>query len=210
MSSIKDLWWAKHRPPSDPTHLSFKNKAVLVMGANSGLGYEAAVKHAEKGEHAKSEMIRRAGCQPDAILILTLNAAAPGGLHVAQLAAGVATLGFEQSSEGDKSALQVNVLSTALLTLLLLPKMREIAVASAPDSSFVPHMSFVHSIASMEYFALRRTVEEGSRTLISDTSSGRESYGKLSELLESERGTELFRQTWEEILRKHVPDSALL
>jgi NAD(P)-dependent dehydrogenase (short-subunit alcohol dehydrogenase family) len=47
-------------------------------------------------------------------------------------------------------ALQVSVLSTALLALLLLPKLRETAAATGPDG-FVPHMTLEYgSIAHLE------------------------------------------------------------
>ncbi|KAK4157708.1 hypothetical protein C8A00DRAFT_29392 [Chaetomidium leptoderma] len=41
-------WGVKH-PPADPT-VSFAGKTVLVTGANTGLGLEAAVKYATLGD----------------------------------------------------------------------------------------------------------------------------------------------------------------
>lgn len=87
MSSFSALWHAKYNPPSDHVHLSFKDQTVLVTGANSGHGHEAAVKNAshgasrlvlsvrtpEKGEQAKTEIIRRTACSPSIFTILTLD-----------------------------------------------------------------------------------------------------------------------------------------
>lgn len=177
MSSTEDLWWAARHPPVEPHNLSFQNKAVLVTGANSGLGHAAAIKYAAlganplilavrsqgKGEQAKSDIIRATQCSPDIFMIEVLEMTSFDSvrefadrvrsrvpcLHVVQLAAGISTPTFLRSPEGYEMALQVNVLSTALLALLLLPKLRETAAGSSEDG-FIPHMSFVNSIAHLE------------------------------------------------------------
>jgi NAD(P)-dependent dehydrogenase (short-subunit alcohol dehydrogenase family) len=325
MSSPKELWWAARNPPADPQNLDFKDKAVLVTGANSGLGHAAAIKYAalganplilavrsqQKGEQAKADIIRATKCRPDIFVIEILelttlasvkefadrvNARVPH-LHVVQLAAGISTPSFDKSADGYEMGLQVNVLSTTLLALLLLPKLRETAAATAaaPDG-FVPHMSFVNSIAHLEvkpewiadgesllqrmqnaskfdkvsqyyliklagmfvvrglvervgserlvinatcpgmcktnmgrnhplverifmavfYVFLGRSAEQGSRSMVSATGLGPESHGKFwvndkylppSQFMDSERGNELYRETWNEILdilRSHV------
>lgn len=48
-----------------------------------------------------------------------------------------------RAPDGFETTLEVNVLSQALLALLLLPKMRATATA-ASDASFAPHLSFLH------------------------------------------------------------------
>jgi NAD(P)-dependent dehydrogenase (short-subunit alcohol dehydrogenase family) len=69
------MYWAAHHPPADPV-VSFVGKTILVTGANTGLGFQAAVKYAalgasslilaarslQKGEAAKNEIVRRTGC----------------------------------------------------------------------------------------------------------------------------------------------------
>ena len=66
--------WSVKNPPADPA-VSFTGKTVLVTGSNVGLGYEAAIKYAQKGasklilavrsvdkgEQAKSEIIEKTG-----------------------------------------------------------------------------------------------------------------------------------------------------
>ncbi|OTA98851.1 hypothetical protein M426DRAFT_17012 [Hypoxylon sp. CI-4A] len=114
---------------------------VLVTGANSGLGLAAAIKYAaqgastlvlgvrnrEKGESAKAAII----CLPSR------------RLHVVQLARGVTKLNYETTVDGNESSLQINALSPALLSLLLLPKLRA-AAAGLADGGLC-HMSFVNS-----------------------------------------------------------------
>jgi NAD(P)-dependent dehydrogenase (short-subunit alcohol dehydrogenase family) len=176
---ISQLWWAARNPPADPRHLDFKNKAVLVTGANSGLGHAAAIKYAalgadplilavrsqQKGDEAKADIIRATKCSPNIFVVEVLELTTFASvrefvnrlnanprvqrLHVVQLAAGVSMPSFTKSPNGYEMALQVNVLSTALLALLLLPKLRETAAAEGPDG-FAPHMSFVNSIAHLE------------------------------------------------------------
>lgn len=150
-----------------------------LVGANSGLGHEAAVKYAAlganplilvvrtqaKGEQAKAEIIRCTKCPAEIFIIETVDLAdlasvkALGDrlaahprvpqIHVAQLAAGVAQWQYESSPDGYEVTVSVNVLSQALLAMLLQPKMRAAAAAPGPDG-FVPHLSFLHSIAGFE------------------------------------------------------------
>lgn len=169
--SLKQLYNDARNPPADPTHLSFKNKTVLVTGANTGLGYQAALKYAalgasrlilavrshEKGEAAKATIVRETKCAPDSIQVMTvdlslfssvkefvnrLNQQVPY-LHVALLCAGVAKPTYVKGPEGYEISTQVNVLSTALMALLLLPKLRETA-----SSGVIPHLCFVNSQSS--------------------------------------------------------------
>ncbi|GAM44067.1 short-chain dehydrogenase [Talaromyces pinophilus] len=150
----------------DPLRTSptcFAGKTVLVTGANTGLGFEAALKsfglHAkhvilgvrdvEKGEQAKqrilqtmpqiplslSETTRDGNPTSQRISVRKLDmsdydsihnfvnelAAKDGPLDVAILNAGVFGVKYEPLSKyGWENDLQVNVLSTALLSLLLL------------------------------------------------------------------------------------------
>ncbi|KAK9769965.1 putative Short-chain dehydrogenase [Seiridium cardinale] len=171
-----DLWRAARNPQADPTNLSFTGKAVLVTGANSGLGLAAAIKYAaqgasplilgvrspEKGERAKAAITKAARVQENIFVVLTVDLASFASvrafaravservprLHVVQLAGGVAKVNYEPTADGYESALQVNVLSPGILGLLLLPKLRETA-ASLPGSESV-HMSFVNGVAHQE------------------------------------------------------------
>ncbi|KAI1144771.1 hypothetical protein F4825DRAFT_310622 [Nemania diffusa] len=182
MSSFKEMYAGARNPPADPKTLSFKNKAVLVTGANSGLGHQAAIKYAaagasplilgvrtrEKGEQARAAILRATSCDPGVLVIETVDLATLASvrafagrvakrcpvLHVVQLAAGVAMFDYVKSPDGFEMTLQVNVLSTALMALLLLPSVSAAAAASSPDSpdknDAHPHISFLSSQAAFE------------------------------------------------------------
>lgn len=136
-----------------------------ALGANPLI---LVVRTEAKGEQAKADIIRRTKCSADIFIIETVDltdlksvrglgdrlAAHPEvqQLHVAQLAAGVVQWQYERSPDGYEVTLAVNVLSQALLAILLQPMMRAAAAAATPDG-FVPHLSFLHSIAGFEVTA---------------------------------------------------------
>ncbi|KAF5007618.1 hypothetical protein FDECE_6051 [Fusarium decemcellulare] len=316
-NQLKHLYWQAKNPPKDPD-TSYKGKTVLVTGANTGIGYHAAVKFAalgaspliigvrtqEKGDATKASIIRETGNEDIVIIpgdlstfdavesfVAKLNAQAPK-LDVALLNAGLAMPSFTKGPGGYEIALQVNVLSTTLMALLILPKLRQTAATNgAPshltfttskgyqdvdESWFEPGQTLIGQLNSkagwsdqrhylmvklatmlalkgvasryndnqvvinaacpgfcktdlgrnfsliskimmspIQYF-VARTAEQGSRSLVSATSLGPESSGKLwhddellgaSNLEDSARGVELYRETWDEILtilREHA------
>jgi NAD(P)-dependent dehydrogenase (short-subunit alcohol dehydrogenase family) len=131
---------------------SFAGRNVLITGANTGLGFEAAVKTARlgasqvvlgvrdlrKGERARQLIEQRTGnAENVSVWHLDMNsyesiksfatraAADLDHLDVAILNAGVYSVNFHQSPYGWEETFQVNVISTALLALLLLPKLQQ-------------------------------------------------------------------------------------
>ncbi|KAI3322945.1 short-chain dehydrogenase/reductase [Xylariaceae sp. AK1471] len=162
-SQTTKLRWAVKHPPSDPK-ISFAGKTVLVTGANTGLGFEAAVKYAAlgasrlilavrtaaKGEDAKTRIVQRTGCDSNIITVLTVDLTSfdsvqafivnlkkiVNKLDIALLNAGLGNPSYEKSPSGWEMAVQVNVLSTALMGVLLLPLLR---------SGTKPHLTFVNS-----------------------------------------------------------------
>ncbi|KAI0477993.1 short-chain dehydrogenase/reductase [Xylaria cf. heliscus] len=167
-SQSSKLRWAVKNLPSDP-QVSFAGKTVLVTGANTGLGFEAAVKYAThkaerlilavrstaKGEDTKARIVQRTGYDSSSITILTVDLASfesvqafatalfksTNTLDIALLNAGLGNPTYEKSPTGWEMALQVNVLSTALMAVLILPLLR--ATAAARGSS--THLTFVNS-----------------------------------------------------------------
>lgn len=167
----KLLWWSARHPPEDPT-VRFNSKTVLITGANTGLGFEAALKYAalgaaklilavrstDKGNTAKSKIAQATGFHPANISVLKVDLGTFASVRqfvndidrttdhvdVVLLNAGVGPPNYQKSAEGWEMAVQVNVLSTALMGLLLLPKLR--ATAQARQGQPV-HMTFVNSIA---------------------------------------------------------------
>ena len=159
MAGLLRLLRAKYNPPADPTGVSFAGKIVVLTGATSGLGFEAAAKithlgadlliigarNAKRAEQTKRELerrtnrigavqtweldldsfesvtqfARRVDRQVERVDVLLLNAGVWNGEYV------VTTDGWEET-------LQVNTLSTSLLALLLLPKLRRSASISGP------------------------------------------------------------------------------
>lgn len=166
--SLLRLLKGKWNPPAIPTD-SFAGQTVLVTGSNVGLGFEAAMKYVtlgasrailavrniEKGTKAKEEIIRRHGnatttridvWKLDMDSFASVKAFAERvdreleRLDVALLNAGVVMRTFQKSPEGWEETLQVNVLSTALLALLLLPKLR-----ASKSEATTPHLTIVSS-----------------------------------------------------------------
>ncbi|KAI5844655.1 putative short-chain dehydrogenase [Morchella snyderi] len=148
MAHITDLI-LQNLPLPYPSY-PFDDKTVIVTGSNTGLGLEAArhfarlgaarvilaVRNLEKGESAKSSIVSTTDCNPSTIEVWKLDMSSFAGtnefieralalpkLDVVVLNAGVATSDWRVTEDGWESTLQVNVLSTALLALRLLPKM---------------------------------------------------------------------------------------
>ncbi|KIX97948.1 uncharacterized protein Z520_06026 [Fonsecaea multimorphosa CBS 102226] len=159
----------QNNPPGNPRS-SFTGKTVLITGANVGLGLEAAVKFAalgasrlilgvrsiQRGEKAKEQICRRSGYKSADIQLYQLDmssfesvksfakqvCADEPRLDVAVLNAGMAASSYQRSPEGFEMSLQVNTLSTALLAVLLYPKLRKSAGMSGESS----HLEFVGSV----------------------------------------------------------------
>lgn len=144
-------------------------RQYAALGANPLI---LVLRTPEKGEQAKAEIIRRTQCSPDIFIIETVHLAnfasvkALGGrvvtnprvkqIHVAMLVAGVAQWQYESSVDSYVVTLEVNVLSQALLALLLQRKMRTPIAMDTPsikNDDSVPHLSFLHSIAGFEVTA---------------------------------------------------------
>jgi len=153
------------------TDISFFGLTVIVTGSNTGLGLAAATKFAEqgasrvilgvrsedKGNNAKQLIISASKkLNPTCIIeiwhldmmsydsIRSFAARAEKelpSLAIAVLNAGLTTPTYQQSAYGWETVLQVNVLSTVLLGLLLLPKLR-----ASRSARHVPVLEFVGSV----------------------------------------------------------------
>lgn len=133
---------------------SFSGKTVIVTGSNSGLGKEAArhiarlgastlilaVRSLEKGEAAKKDIEETTNCGEDVIKVWHLDMSSYASVLAfieraerelkrvdCLLAnAAIATMSFA-IAEDNESTVTVNVISTFLLALGMLPKMKETA-----------------------------------------------------------------------------------
>jgi len=147
---------------------SFEDKIVIVTGSNIGLGFEAArhitrlgaqkvilaVRNIEKGEQAKKsieESTKRTGVVEVWQLDLTSyasvkefaeRASSLPRLDVLLENAGIATSKYNLAEENEET-ITTNVVSTFLLALLLLPKLKE----TAKSHNTEPHLVIVTSEA---------------------------------------------------------------
>lgn len=206
MEEIRGIkaYWVDHRrkPPVDPV-TSFTGKTVIVTGANSGLGFEAAVKFHQlgasklvlavrdlhKGRAAKQRILSRETANStngtidvwplDMLSYPSVKAFAQrvssdlDHIDVVVLNAGIAARWFKLSEYGWEETLQVNVLSTALLAMLLLPKLR--ACGAAYPNAEKPVLEFVGSGA--QYIAKVKPKHQEAKNLLSAVSTPKEGWG---------------------------------
>ncbi|KAJ7453066.1 hypothetical protein B0H11DRAFT_1927217 [Mycena galericulata] len=148
--TIKDQW--STQPPVLKADLS--EKTIIVLGANVGIGFEAAKHFAamnparlilacrsqSKGQVAVEKLKAATGCATAELWIIDLANFESvkqfaskfeqdvGRLDILVENAAVANFKFEPTTDGWETSLQVNHLSTSLLALLLLPSMVNTAV----------------------------------------------------------------------------------
>jgi NAD(P)-dependent dehydrogenase (short-subunit alcohol dehydrogenase family) len=157
-------------PPKDYPDLSFAGKTIIVTGANTGLGLASAMKFAEqgathlilavrtieKGNAAKDTIIaaskaKNPTCKIDVWQLDMLSYASIrtfatrastelDRIDIAVLNAGIFSTKYESSEHGWENDLQVNTISTILLALLLIPKLK-----ASRSPSLIPVLEFVGS-----------------------------------------------------------------
>lgn len=151
-----------------PPTTSFDTKTIIITGANVGLGLEAAViftnlnaakvilavRNTTKGNAAKQKVEDRTGrkgvvevWELDMDRFASIESFAKRveqdlpRLDVAVLNAGASPKDYALTAEGYETILQVNAIGTALLGLLLLPKLK----ASKISEQDLPHLVIVTS-----------------------------------------------------------------
>lgn len=144
---FKHKWIA---PPQETTE-DYSGRTVIVTGATSGMGPEAVYKFAKlgaskviiaardlkKGASTKDELARRLGRDDqlevweldmmsyDSVCAFAELAHELEHLDIAILNAGVRRSSYQTGQQGWEEGLQVNTLSTVLLGVLLLPKLKQ-------------------------------------------------------------------------------------
>ena len=162
---LRERWTGVAKPTT-----KFNGKRVLVTGANTGIGFEAAatlaslgaeqvvlaVRSVNKGIEAR-QIIEQRVPQSTNVDVWELDMGNYASvqrfaarvekemprLDVAILSAGITPHDYQMSAEGWESTLQVNVMAMALLALLILPKLRD-STATTQDLS---HLIIVTSEA---------------------------------------------------------------
>jgi NAD(P)-dependent dehydrogenase (short-subunit alcohol dehydrogenase family) len=207
MASLVRLLRAQYNIPVDPT-VSFAGKTVVLTGATSGLGFEAAIKllnlgvesliigsrSLERGDATKTELEKRTTRQ-GVIQVWELDMdnfqsvqsfanrvqTEIKQLDIALLNAGLWNKGYTASPEGWEETLQVNALSTSLLALLLLPKLRDSSSDSNPA-----HLTVVSSQQFVRVKAASLRTEGSLLEHLNDSRqfSGPKQYGISKLLLE--------------------------
>ena len=149
---LREKWVGVAKPTT-----SFAGKRILITGANTGIGFEAAatfvslnaeqvilgVRSIDKGLEARRRIQARAQ-RTSNIDVWELDMGNYASvqrfaarvvnemprLDVAILNAGISPYDYVIGAEGWESVIQVNVMATALLGLLLLPKLRSSTAAT--------------------------------------------------------------------------------
>jgi NAD(P)-dependent dehydrogenase (short-subunit alcohol dehydrogenase family) len=163
LSYIRSQWTTLPEPDT-----TFAGQYVIVTGANVGLGLEAArhytrlgaakvilgVRDEEKGRNAQLDIQQSVGVNGvvevwqvdlqsfESVKDFCARASKLRRLDVVVENAGIAKYTFEKV-EDHESTITVNVISTFLMALLLLPKLRE----TARDLNRTPHLTIVASDA---------------------------------------------------------------
>ncbi|KAK5199133.1 hypothetical protein LTR96_003497 [Exophiala xenobiotica] len=147
---------------------SFAGQTVIVTGSNTGLGKEAArhfarlgaskvilaVRNTKAGDAAKKDIEATTKCDASVIEVWPLDLSSYDSvkafasrassdlprIDVLLENAGIATQQFD-FAEGHERTITVNVISTFLLALLLLPKLR----STAKEFKTTPHLTIVSS-----------------------------------------------------------------
>lgn len=192
------------RPPYPEQ--SFAEQTILITGANVGLGFEAArhvvrlgasrvilaVRNVPAGEEAKQQIETSTGrsgvCEVWEVDLASNQSVLAFGDRIAQLPrldaallnAGVATLNYVKA-EGLERSITVNVVNTLLMSLLVLPILKQTAKkvpASQPRLSFV--VSEVHAWVSLPEWKADHILE----TLSDESKAKMNERYRLSKLLE--------------------------
>ncbi|KAL3482488.1 hypothetical protein BJX99DRAFT_217175 [Aspergillus californicus] len=207
MAGLLRLLKAQFNPPTDPT-TSFAGKTVVLTGATAGLGYQAALKFLnlgvecliigsrdlERGEATKAELEQRTH-RHHVIQVFELDMNTFQSVHdfvtrinnyvkrvdIVLLNAGLWNRVYTVSPEGWEESLQVNTLSTCLLAILLLPKLRSCSTPENPT-----HMTIVSSQQFVRVQAQAIQTESSMLRLLNDAGqfTGPKQYGASKLLLE--------------------------
>ncbi|KAI8934612.1 hypothetical protein NX059_008305 [Plenodomus lindquistii] len=167
MAALLGVFKNKWITPPKQVHEDYSGRTIIVTGGTSGIGKEAAFQFARsgaekviitardlhKGEKVKAELSSRLR-RDDQLEVWELDMMDYGSLatfarraeqldHIDMVAlnAGARRVPFIQSQYGWEEDLQVNTLSTTLLAILLLPKLR----ASRQQTGRTPILEFVNS-----------------------------------------------------------------
>ncbi|KAF3046045.1 hypothetical protein E8E12_010627 [Didymella heteroderae] len=153
-------------PPQETTE-DYSDRVVIVTGATSGMGPEAVYKFAKlgaakviiaardlkKAESTKNELAKRLGRDEqlevwkldmmsyDSVCAFAELAHSLEHLDIAILNAGTRRSSYHAGEQGWEEDLQVNTLSTVLLGVLLLPKLKQ----SKQHTGKAPILEFVNS-----------------------------------------------------------------
>lgn len=167
MASLFNVFKNKWITPPREAHEDYTGRNIIVTGATSGIGKEVVFKFAKlgaakvviaardvkKGESTKASLEARLGRREqlevweldmmsyDSVESFARRATALDHIDIAVLNAGVRRVPFNQSEHGWEEDLQVNTLSTTLLAILLLPKLKQ----SKQLTGAIPVLEFVNS-----------------------------------------------------------------
>ncbi|KAF2737771.1 NAD(P)-binding protein [Polyplosphaeria fusca] len=174
IAEIRLQRWSAKNPPADP-QVTFAGKTILVTGANTGLGYESALKYAqkgatklvlgvrtiEKGNAARQSIMQQSSMQEKDIVILLVDLeewdsvnrftknleqeVGDGGLDIALLNAGLCNMSYVRASTGHEIAVQVNILSTTLMGIQILPLLRRTARNKGTPTHITITNSWAHT-----------------------------------------------------------------
>jgi NAD(P)-dependent dehydrogenase (short-subunit alcohol dehydrogenase family) len=165
-----------HNKPSEPTK-SFKERVVVVTGANAGLGLEAcrkivelgaalvimACRNVEKGKAAAAEICKLTKCDAKVLQVWHLdlgshssvfNFAERANTELPRLDALISNAGIVSPSckivEGYEGTITTNVISLFLHALLLYPKLRDTAIKHKTYTHLTVTASELYEVAKFK------------------------------------------------------------